>query len=256
MAAKEHMQAGSVRAFVLGLLDNDAAAAVEGRCFSDRAYFLSVQSEERRLIADYVAGRLPADEERAFKAQTRKLPALREEVEAARAEYEASTHSGKHRLGVVLALATTALLVVTGSLWMTRQDHAEMTILRIPIPPRLPALEAKVLDLPAGTYMDGGSGIPHMPRTTGTIRMRISLPGQTSAVTGRIRIDLLSADGAWKAHWTGDHQVRSEPTPYGQVLFFEVAGSLLAPGEYRTQIVSDPPLPAEFRRFRIDRHRN
>jgi hypothetical protein len=249
------MQAESVKAYLLGLLDEESSAAVEERFFCDRTFFLRLAAEEKRLIADYIAGHLPENERRAFETRCKNLPALSHQVDIARAEFSARAGAESYRRLVVPLLAATVLLAVASILWMKRGDSTRIADSNPP-QPRPPAVSVETLTLAPGTYMDGDSSLPHLPYSSGIIQIRIDLPGQIKPVTGQIRVWFLSADGNWKTHWTSNHQSVSEATAHGQQIVLELAGSQLPPGEYRAEILSDPPSQVGFRRFRIDRPRN
>lgn len=249
------MQAEYVKAYLLGLLDEEVSAAVEERFFSDRAFYLSVEAEEKRLIADYIAGHLPENERQAFEAQCENLPALTRQVQNARAAFNARASTASYRRIPVLLLAAAVVLAVAASFLMNRRDSARIAASQ-PSQPRPPAVSAETLNLPPGTYMDGDSSLPHLTATSANVQMRIDLPGQTTPVIGRIRIWLLSADGTWTVHRTGVREIASEATLRGHQILFELPGSELPPGEYRAEILSNPPSQAGYRRFRIDRPKN
>src|SRR5947207_1644652 len=80
----EHISNDSMRAYLLGQLPDDQAAALEEEYFVNRAFFLKVQSEEATLIADYLDGTLSPAEKLSFESRYLRIPELQCRVEEIR----------------------------------------------------------------------------------------------------------------------------------------------------------------------------
>jgi hypothetical protein len=87
--------AGPMRAYLLGLLADDKASALEEEYFVNRAVLLRLQSEERALIADYLDGRLRSEEKRPFESRYLKMPELQRKVNEARSQHSAFRPAAK-----------------------------------------------------------------------------------------------------------------------------------------------------------------
>jgi hypothetical protein len=87
--------AGPMRAYLLGLLADDKASALEEEYFVNRAVLLRLQSEERALIADYLDGRLRSEEKKSFESRYLKMPELQRKVNEARSQHSAFRPAAK-----------------------------------------------------------------------------------------------------------------------------------------------------------------
>ena len=71
---------GDARAYLLGNLADQQADEFENLYFADQAFFTQVRAVERKLIADYLDGRLPAEDRQRFEARYLRIPELRRTV--------------------------------------------------------------------------------------------------------------------------------------------------------------------------------
>jgi hypothetical protein len=97
-----------MRAYLLGLLPDDQATALEEEYFVNRAVFLRMKSEERALIADYLEGRLGSEEKQSFESRYLKAPELQRKVDEARRQRNVSRPAVKAWVRMTRPLAAGA----------------------------------------------------------------------------------------------------------------------------------------------------
>jgi curli biogenesis system outer membrane secretion channel CsgG len=77
----QHKSVELMRAYLLGVLPDDEATALEEEYFVDRQSFHRLQTEEASLITDYLDGRLPKEQRNVFEGRYLRVPDLVDKVE-------------------------------------------------------------------------------------------------------------------------------------------------------------------------------
>src|ERR1700724_2419831 len=125
----DHISVEPMRAYLLGLLSDDEAAALEEEYFVNRAFFLQVQSAETAFIADYLEGTLGPLEKQRFEGRYLQAPGLRRKVEEVRRQRGALGQAARPSVWanwrLVLAAASIAFLVV--GIWVYRSRHQDQS---------------------------------------------------------------------------------------------------------------------------------
>jgi hypothetical protein len=225
-----------MRAYLLGLLPDDQAAALEEEYFVNRASLLTLKSAEEDLIGEYLAGRLPPAEKRHFEKRYLHVPELRRRVEEVRREHIAAQPVVKPSFWNAwrLALAATPVLVVFAfAVWGFRSHQAKPAELVAsgPTPQTGPPLSIRIS--PGSTKgVDSKSVQFEQPASGSIVNLILELPGQTSTLRCKVRISSVEAEGGWLALWNSPEPVVSTRTPTGQALTLPIGSSLFRPGDY------------------------
>lgn len=137
-----HLDEAGIRRYLLGLLPEPEAEAVEAEYFASPEALERVRGVEDDLLDDYAAGRLGAGEAQAFERRYFATPALRQRVMVARAlrlAQGAPSSVAVRRLAVrrlrrwqgPLAIAAGLVVAVVVS-WLFRPDARQPTVASIP----------------------------------------------------------------------------------------------------------------------------
>ena len=229
-----------VRAYLLGTLNDDHAAALEEKYFVDADFLGEIRNTETKLIQDYLANRLSASERRLFVKRYLGVPELARCVERVRQESANSRQTG-HR-----PRSTSWHLSLAGS-------HVELA------PRRRLCLLARAAgqgrpsrrtaaqiarDLPVFTIrLSPGTikgararSVAIARRPAGTlVRLELDLAGENLAAEYQARLMAIDADGHRGRIWTSGIR-RAVAAPGGGVLTVDVAASLLLPGDYLVEV--------------------
>jgi curli biogenesis system outer membrane secretion channel CsgG len=108
----DHNSVDSMRAYLLGQLPDQEAAALEEQYFVNRDCFLRIQSEENALIADYLADRLSKKERSSFESRYLHVPELERKVEEMRRQHSSLRPTLRPAFHVHWSLAAAALALV------------------------------------------------------------------------------------------------------------------------------------------------
>ena len=121
----EHKVSGTVKAYLLGQLEGDEAAALEEKYFMDRSFFLQVQGIEQQLIEEYLGNRLPSDQREQFESRYLQVPALRQRLAEVREEMarSVSTPRSESAWAWRVAFAACLLLAVGTIAWIYVHHH-------------------------------------------------------------------------------------------------------------------------------------
>ena len=158
---------GDTRAYLLGTLADAHAAEFEDRYFADRSFFVQVKAVERKLIEDYLDGRLPAQDRQRFEARYLRVPALQKTLAGIRRQRAL-------RWGVPLVVA--AALAV--GIWL----GPSLTPTQIPV----------ALVLVPGIAKAGSSTATLVLPAKGSVRLALEEP---TAGTFVVRVFAISEDG-------------------------------------------------------------
>ena len=224
------MYSEPVKAYLLGTLDESEAAEVERKYFTDHAFLLFARQEERRLIEDYLAHRLPPDEARQFELRYLAVPELRARVEELRRP-AVGVSSQKQPVLRWMAVAAMMLIVAGGIVFWTRRGPDT------PQPATTSRVERPLLataTLSPGIFKGEGAAPPGFvrPAGPGDVKLLLELPGQSQPVSCAVSVSAATADGKWKAIWSAGQPVLSTASGSGQQIAVVLDSALLPPGEY------------------------
>ena len=270
----------SIRAYLLGLLPEADAEAVEEAYLVDPEALDHVRAVEDDLLDDYAAGRLGYLEKDAFESRYLASEPLRQRVIAARALRLASSSSTVAARGVrpgaprrwmaPLAIAAGILVAVLGWSWVYFTLHRDHTLQAGPSPNLAQAARPVSSPSPSASPSSGAS--PIAPATTrlafalsptllrgeggpalvrfppGTEGIVLELQGDPAAVPrgARLAVAIETVEGA--PAWTGTAQRGPAPA----VASANVPARSLRPGDYlATLSAGDQVLHRYF--FRVPR---
>ena len=235
-----------MRAYLLGQLPEPEADALEAEYFADRAVFLQVQSVEKKLITEYLDGKLPALDRQSFESRYTQVPQLQqrlEEVKRVRADRRPAS-----RLGVPPfwrpALAVALLMLIVAGVWFYQvrlkstiqtSNQTSGTASHDPGKPVVPAM-ATVFISPGLVKGPSSKWVQfEQPAADASIFVILELPGQSVPVRTRVHITRMQPDGRKEPAWDANN-LPSESVNGSQALRFQLAGSLLRPGDYALEV--------------------
>lgn len=229
----DHISNESMKAYLLGQLPEDQAAVLEEKYFTNREFFLQVQSAETALISDYLDGSLPSAEKQRFESRYLQVPLLQRKVEEVRQQRAAQPSVVRTSIWFQLRLAfgIAAVLVLTLGLWLYRSRSANPPGAG-PMQPQVQSVIA--VHLSSGTVKGPeGQEMQFEPPTHGaTINLVLELPAQSSQVQCQVKISHVDADSRLITVWNSPGPILSSREGDTQVLTLQIGGSLLEPGDY------------------------
>jgi len=244
----------ALRAYVLGLLGEEEAEALEIAYFGDPDLLARVRAAEDDLLDDAASGRLEAGEQQALDGRLAAVPRLRARLEAARALRLVSRERGRtvavRRVLVPLALAAALLLAVIGFFgWGGKKglDASPTPEARLglpsptPVPPSasaVPVPSPRASDVarpPVGrlafalapTLLRGTGRTPELRLPPGTAEVVLQLGGDLGGAPGLVAASVETVEGA--AIWRGAARRSTAPATAATVA---VPAERLAPGDY------------------------
>jgi len=220
-----------VRAYLLGLLPEQQAAELEERYFRDRNFFQEVKATERKLIEEYLDGRLAQEARQPFEERYQRVPELMRCVEEVRANRK--TQTGWWQWKPALALATILCVIGLGVMLRPGQDEPE-TLLS-----------------PGMTKAAGEVAAISLPASGKPLRMLLELPGETSSVECSVKLSEVDAAGKWTETWSTPGLVRSAPREGGQQLKLSIEAKQLRAGDYVAQAIDKDGTPRNSYVFRV-----
>ena len=253
-----HIPIEAVRAYLLGDLDDVAAAALEERYFVDRSFFKEVQAAERALIQEYVAGRMPPVQGQRFESRYLQIPHLRLLVDEVRRERDRSRQPA-FSMWPRLAFAALLLCAVATSVvvyWMHRQPVGPSITAQTLHPPAAHPMVS--LRLAPGPLKGGNSTDIQLtlPPSAMPVHLTAELPGITSPVDCTGELSIIEPDGHWTKAWKSSQPVRSIANDGGQAVTFVLDSSALHPGDYVLEVAASGHRIRETYVFRAIRHLN
>lgn len=244
-----HKLKGPVRSYLLGQLDDDQAAVLEDRYFSDPAVFRWVRDVEAAMIAEYLKGELSASERERFEQRYLEVPELKKRLEEVRRNAPVTQPVLLHmRWQFVL---TAVVLVCCGLSWLVWRGAGDR---RAPIaqgqPPNPPVVALAVHLVPGLVKGAKARQVEFTPPPGGRVRLSLELPGRNSPLACRVAIALVAPDGGRGIAWTSQ-PVLSSAVGTGQEVVVELAASLLPPGDYVGEVVTSAGGVLETYSFRV-----
>lgn len=230
-----------MKAYLLGDLPADQASALEERYFLDRAFFLEVVKREDALIADYLAGRMPAADQVKFERRYFQNPTLERRVADARSRLGARPAAGRRHswwtASPLLAAAAMAIIVVAAVLLIRSSrppDAATVPVARYQQPP---------VRLTLTPGVEKGPGAPpadlQLPLPPAGAELVVELPGLVSAARFDATLFRFDPQGGRTAVWSLQPGTSSMAGPEGrQQLTLQPPPGVLAGGDYMIQVDS------------------
>src|SRR5579864_1802573 len=215
-----HISHEPMRAYLLGLLSDADASALEEEYFVNRALFLKMQTEETALIADYLDGKLRPRKKQSFERRYLEVPALRSKVEAARREHAAARRHVllKFSLPWRLGAAVATLLVVLLGIWIYQarlKNQQSFAVQPQPkSPPQIqPAPEnpAVAIYLTPGITKGAGSRGQEFvqPAAGSTLNLILDLPGHSVPTGTTVQILRVGSNESLRLIWSSDKLLTS-----------------------------------------------
>jgi hypothetical protein len=226
-----------MKAYLLGQLSEDHAAVLEEKYFTNREFFLRVQSAETALISDYLDGSLSPAEKQHFESRYLQLPLLQRKVEQVRRQRADRSSAARASIWPHLRLAfgIATVLVLALGIWLYRVRPAT--------PPGASPMQPQVQPVivvhltPGLVKGPGGQQAQFEPPAHGTtINLVLELPAESSPVQCQVKISRINADGRRITVWNSPGPILSSRENNSQVLTLQIGGSLLHPGDYIAEV--------------------
>ena len=248
-----HKKSETVRAYLLGLLDDREASELEARYFMDPAYLRLMQGVEEALIEDYCGGRLSRADRERFEIRYLEVPELRRKLEEVRARLDRAARQARPRVGRMLSVAFACFVffAVIGVTWRYRHAQSGQTTMaaKAPMPAPMAALSIRLAPGVA-KGPDGKDQELTIPAGGVRVRMTFELPGRSRMVNGSVRFRALDAAGR-PIIWTSG-PVRSETAGSIGEVTVEPDTSVLRPGDYIAEVVDAGGSVLESYVFRVN----
>jgi hypothetical protein len=230
----DHKAVEAVRAYLLGALEERAAAALEERYFTDRAFFLFIREVETSLIEDYLRGRLSPATKARFESRYLTVPELRKRLDEVRTRQVDTAPPQAHmRRYSVMAAAAMIVLCVSGALLYREKMRFD----------RLPSRSAERPIMAVALLRPGvlkGETAQYnrltLPPARGDIKLILKVAWQGSPIACFGRILLRTSDGKWQPIWSSAGPIWSEASRGGQQVTFLVDAALFREGDYRVEL--------------------
>jgi hypothetical protein len=250
-----HKPSETVRAYLLGALDEREASELEVNYFTDPACLRGVRSVEESLIEDYFKKRLsPADRQR-FEIRYLEVPELKRRLEEVRSRLEGTASRTKSAVwpSIRLAVACLGLLAVGAGSWRYFHPRSPRTIAaaRSAIPVPMAVITLRLIPGVAKGAVTKGRELT-VPAAGAVVRMTLELPGRRMPLDCTVRLLALDADGRPGVVWTSQ-LVRSESVADVGEVTVEPDASILHPADYIVQVVTPQGGILETYVFRINR---
>lgn len=229
----DHISNEFMKAYLLGQLPEDQAAVLEEKYFTNREFFLQVQSAETALISDYLDGSLSSAEKQCFESRYLQVPLLQAKVEEVRRQRAAQPSAARTSIWPRLRLAfgIAAILVLAMGVWLYHSRPENL--------PGAGSMQPQVQSVIAVHLTPGmvkGPGEQQAqfepPARTAAINLVLELPAQSSPVQCQVKISRVNADEHLTTVWNSPGPILSSRDGNIQVLTLQIGGSLLEPGDY------------------------
>jgi hypothetical protein len=243
-----HISTETVRAYLLGTLDRNAAAALEDEYFAAPALFTAVLEEERWLILEYLDGGLPPDQRLLFEARYLEIPELRRRLERVKTVRSAAL---RKRATTRMAVAAGFLLVLGSVTWILRETRQNaLTGERSGSPPSVETVTFRLIrGLPKSG--EGQRNRFAAPPTGSVVQLILERPGPETDTATETRIKSVGADGGTTPVWKGPCKPAENPSTGRQDLVALVPSGKLVPGDYIAESLFPGGAVSESYYFRI-----
>jgi hypothetical protein len=240
-----------VRSYLLGTSEENSAASIEERYFTDRAFFLYVQAVETALIKDYLADRLAPLTRSHFEERYLTVPALRQRLEEVREANARPASSDVPLRTTRLVLAAALLLVCVGGAFFWAYYNRTQLALLPPSRPVRPVVATLLLS--PGILKGDSSSVAGFRAQSGEgdVRLLLELPGQSTPLFCFARLSVALPDGTWKNLWSTPRPIESTTFGNGQQLSLILNSSLLGRGDYQVEVTGTDKRIQETYFFRV-----
>jgi hypothetical protein len=242
----QHKSKESVKAYLLGNLDEREASVLEEQYFSDPAFLEWIGKVERELIADYLQGRLSGPEIAQFEARYLEIPDLKKKVDAARGRLPDSLHPST-QIGWQFALAAVLVAGCAISAWFLLRDHSSPQIAGKTRPPILLAVHLT----PGLTKGDGARQVEFIVPPAGRVRLSFELPGLRSPAECRVLVAMIDSDGRRNTVWHSG-PLKTEPGGASQEARVDIDSATLRFGDYVGEVLAPDDTIRETYSFRVN----
>ena len=205
-----HKSDKAMRAYLLGLLPDREAAAMEQRYFTEDACFHEIEEEENALIADYLDDKLPPDERELFVSRYFEVPELQRKVDEIRSQHTAIAQPVQRtswiewRIAAALALVLVLAFIFVSYHRRHAQGNGSSNQAKSPIQQSIPPATATQTQTQAGTQSstENVAALPPKPDSGA----KKTHPAGKAPITGK------AADSAKVADITRPPAVDKVPT--------------------------------------------
>lgn len=243
------MSSELVRSYLLGTLEENSAASVEERYFTDREFFLYVQAVETALIEDYLCGRLSASIKSRFEARYLSVPDLRRRLEEVRQQQIRAAADSRRVYGVrSLQVAAIVLVCIGGAIFWLYSDHFRFQ--RLPTQPTVRPILATLALSPGVSKGDRGATLA-LQKRDGDVELDLEIPGQRTQLLCSVEVLTVLADGGRQRVWLSPQLLSSHPFQGGQQVTLILASSLLPRGDYLVDLIGADSAAHETYVFRV-----
>jgi hypothetical protein len=248
-----HKSIETVKAYLLGALNDREASELEAGYFTDPDCLRRVHDIEDHLIEDYFKDRLPRSDRQRFESRYLKVPELRQRLDEIRITLGEKDRQPRFAVwqNLRMALICIGLFAVVGGVW--NYSHVRPSGTGSPVTSAIPIPAATVMIRLMPGVAKGSSANGHefsIPAGGTWVAMVLELPGQRAALDCRVRLLVLDSDGRPGIVWTSQ-PVRSESV--GDVVEVNVLPdpSVLHPADYIAEVVTPDDAILERYVFRI-----
>jgi hypothetical protein len=232
-----HKQDEPVRAYLLGMLDNWHAVALEQRYFVDRDFFDRVRDAETTLIEDFIEHRLSAAEKLHFEKRYLEVPDLARRVEEVRKAFAITQPAAGRARAWQLSLAVSMLILLLAGGVVYRRARQRSVESGSGLPQV--AVNISVVNVwltPGVTKSATAHSVVIAPPPRGTVvKLSLELPGRHSTEGYQALVALIGDDGRRSRIWTSGI-IRPVAAPSGSVLTVDLAPNLLRSGDYMVEV--------------------
>jgi len=235
----EHIQAGVMKNYLLGMLPEEEASAIEDRYFAEPEFFDRIRAMEMDLICEFLDGRLTADEREHFNRRCLQAPSFQKLVDEVRVRREAEVIVPQPRSMVWIPVAAAVLLCISG----VSISVISFVARRKPVvqPVQQAAVEAHPQDvtliLEPGVTKGANSKMQTrvLPPQAQSVSLVASLPGQAVSAEYVVTIKSVGADGKQNEVFTS-RAIQSVPHERDQRVTVTLPSAKLPPGDYLMQL--------------------
>lgn len=241
----KHIQADTVKSYLLGTLPDDQASAVEERYFTDPAFFNEIRNMEIDLICEFLDDELTDEEQEQFKRRYLQVPRLKKLVDEVRKQ-RGAVPPPRSMTWIASAAAAACILVIG---FVVLQKKLEPPVQKASVET---SRQDVTLFLEPGVTMGAGSETKKLvlPTQIQPVSLIAELPGQIVSADYIARLFSIGRDGGRNNVFTSG-QIRSVPRIGGQQVTVKLSSIDLPPGDYIMELQSAGGKVSETYVFRV-----